>query len=157
MCACYKDEDSSINYFEPADETSEEDWSKEEYDEIIFHEEVHAVEHALYGYHPEWLTEGIAGLLTGKYQKGKKYLLDNYISKYRIPDITELEGDTFCTNEYDGYDLSYLMISYLLDYYGKGEFLNIIKDNEEIKLVSNNLIQKSIDYYQSLNSGIKKL
>ena len=31
MCACQKDEDNSLNFFEPKDNPSDNEWSKEEY------------------------------------------------------------------------------------------------------------------------------
>ena len=37
MCACHKDEDNSLNYFEPKDNPSNEEWSKEEYKRVIRH------------------------------------------------------------------------------------------------------------------------
>lgn len=150
MCACHKDEDNSLNYFEPLDEYRENTWCKSEYDVVIFHEAVHAVQYTLYGSQPEWLTEGIAKILDGQYKNGKKYLIENYINNYEIPDIEKLKDDTFCTDKYDGYDLSYLMVSYLIDYYGKEEFLNIIKDNNRIKNISDNLITKATSYYKKI-------
>lgn len=38
MCACYKDEDNSLNFFEPKDDPNDNEWSKEEYESVIFHE-----------------------------------------------------------------------------------------------------------------------
>ena len=149
MCACHKDMDNSLNYFEPADEYSETDWCKAEYDDVIFHEAVHGTEYTIYGTHPEWLTEGIAGMLAGQYKKGKRHLLDNYVNKYKLPDISALKDETFVTDDYDGYDLSYLMVSYLIESYGKEEFLNIIKDNNKIKEHSNDLVNKAVNYYNA--------
>ena len=36
MCACQKDEDNSLNFFEPKDSPSENEWSKAEYEKVIF-------------------------------------------------------------------------------------------------------------------------
>ena len=70
MCACQKDEDNSINYFEPKDNPSESEWSKAAYDNVIFHEEIHAIQYAIYGTQPEWLTEGVANYVDGTYKNG---------------------------------------------------------------------------------------
>ena len=32
MCACHKDEDNSLNFFEPKNNPSEKEWSKDEYE-----------------------------------------------------------------------------------------------------------------------------
>lgn len=37
MCACHKDEDNSLNFFEPKDIPNDTEWSKEEYKNVIFH------------------------------------------------------------------------------------------------------------------------
>ena len=34
MCACFKDRDKSLNFFEPKDNPSENEWSKEEYKNV---------------------------------------------------------------------------------------------------------------------------
>ena len=70
MCACFKDEDNSLNFFEPKDNPNSDEWSKEEYESVIFHELIHAIQYALFGTIPEWLSEGIAKYLDGTYFKG---------------------------------------------------------------------------------------
>ena len=49
MCACHKDEDNSLNFFEPKDNPKENEWSKEEYKMVIFHEEIHGIQSIIYG------------------------------------------------------------------------------------------------------------
>ena len=146
MCACYKDEDNSLNFFEPNDNPNENEWSKEEYKNVIFHEEIHGIQSIIYGVQPEWLTEGIAKYLDGTYKKGIKYLLDEYINKTAIPPMSELENE-FGMHDYDSYDYSYLMVRYLIETLGKDNFLNAIKSKETIKELSNDLVNKAIDYY----------
>lgn len=92
MCACQKDEDNSINYFEPKDNPNSDEWSKEEYKKVIFHEFIHAVQYNLFGTLPEWLTEGTAKYLDGTYKNGINYLLENYINVIPIPEQLELEN-----------------------------------------------------------------
>lgn len=148
MCACQKDEDNSLNFFEPKDNSNGNEWSKKEYENVIFHELIHAIQFNIYGTQPEWLTEGIAKYLDGTYKKGIKWLLDNYICKNRIPTMQELESE-FGKCEYDSYDYAYLMVSYLIDKFGKKEFLRIIANKDELENISNNLIEDSINYYNS--------
>lgn len=38
MCACHKDEDNSLNFFEPKDNPNDNEWSKNEYSNVVFHE-----------------------------------------------------------------------------------------------------------------------
>ena len=145
MCACHKDEDNSLNFFEPKDNPGENEWSKKEYENVVFHELVHGIQYSLFGSTPEWLNEGIAKYLDGTYKKGIKYLLDNYINNREIPDQSEIENE-FGMHDYDSYDYSYLMVSYLIDRYGKDEFVNIIKDNK-INNYKDGLLTESINYY----------
>lgn len=157
MCACQKDEDNSLNYFEPKD--NDDKWTKEKYKDVIFHELVHAIEYKLYGIHPEWLTEGIAKYLDGTYSKGIKYLFENYIHKNRIPSMYELKyefGEH--ENEYDSYDYAYIMVCYLIEVYGKDEFLRLISNKNELDIISQNLVLDSIDYYNNkyFNINTKK-
>lgn len=146
MCACYKDEDNSLNFFEPKDNPNENEWSKEEYKDVIFHEEIHAIQSIIYSVQPEWLTEGVAKYLDGTYSKGIKYLLDEYINKIDIPPMYELEKE-FGFHNYDSYDYAYLMVSYLIETLGKNKFLIAIKSEKIIKELSKDLVVKSVEYY----------
>lgn len=142
ICACQKDEDNSLNFFEPKDSPSENEWSKAEYEKVIFHELIHAVQYNLYGKQPEWLTEGIAKYLDGTYSKGIKYLLENNIHKHKIPSMDELENE-FGMHDYDSYNYAYLIVSYLIETLGKEKFLEKLSN----KNFSPNLILDAICYY----------
>ena len=50
-------------------------------------------------------------------------------------------------HEYDSYDYSYLMVSYLIETLGKDTFLVAIKSRETFKKLSNNLVTMAVDYY----------
>lgn len=146
MCACFKDEDQSINLFEPKDNPSSDEWSKKEYDKVIFHEEIHAIQNVIHGEQPEWLTEGIAKYIDGTYQKGIPWLLENYINQRKVPPMVELEEE-FGMHDYDSYDYAYLMVSFLLETLGKKEFLRIIGNRQELEKVSENLADSAVNYY----------
>lgn len=146
MCACYKDEDNSLNFFEPKDNPDENEWSKEKYRGVVFHEEIHAIQSIIYGNQPEWLTEGIAKYLDGTYSKGIKYLLNEYVNKIDIPPMYELKNE-FGMHDYDSYDYAYLMVSYLIENLGKDNFLVAIKSKDTIEELSKNLVVKAIKYY----------
>ena len=157
MCACYKDEDHSLNFFEPKDNPNENEWSKEEYKKVVFHEEIHAIQSIIYGSQPEWLTEGVAKYLDGTYSKGIKYLLNEYVNKIDIPPMYELENE-FGMHNYDSYDYAYLMVSYLIETLGKDNFLVAIKSKDTVKQLSRDLVSEAVDYYNrefesQLNKG----
>ena len=149
MCACHKDEDNSLNFFEPKDNPSVNEWSKEEYKNVIFHELIHGIQFTIFGSTPEWLNEGIAKYLDGTYSRGIKWLLDNYINDSPIPNQEEIENE-FVMPEYDSYDYAYLMVSYLIDTLGKDNFVNLLRHKEQIEVIKNGLLNKSINYYNMM-------
>ena len=146
LCACFKDEDQSINFFEPKDNPDANEWSKDEYDLVIYHELIHAIEYKIYGTQPEWLSEGIAKYLDGTYKRGAKWLLQNYIRKIPVPEMRELEEE-FGLHDYDSYDYAYLMVSYLLETMGKERFLKFLTNANKISEISENLIENAIEFY----------
>ena len=146
MCACHKDEDNSLNFFEPKDNPSENEWSKEEYENVIFHELIHGIQFTLFGTTPEWLNEGIAKYLDGTYSKGIKWLLDNCINNNPIPNQYEIENE-FGMHDYDSYNYAYLMVSYLIDTLGKDDFVKLLRNKEQIEIIKKDLLNKSINYY----------
>ncbi|MBQ3306554.1 MAG: hypothetical protein IJG68_00015 [Bacilli bacterium] len=148
MCACHKDEDNSLNFFEPKDNPSENDWSKEEYKSVIIHELIHGIQFTLFGSTPEWLNEGIAKYLDETYTKDIKWLLDNYINNNPVPNQEEIENE-FGMHEYDSYNYAYLMVSYLIDTLGKDNFVNLLRDKEQIDIIKKDLLNRSINYYNA--------
>ena len=148
MCACHKDEDNSLNFFEPKDNPSDNEWSKEEYKQVIFHELIHGIQYSLFGTTPEWLNEGIAKYLDGSYSKGIKWLLENYINNNPIPSQNEIEYE-FGMHEYDSYAYAYLMVNYLIDSIGKENFIELLKNKKQIESIKNDLLIKAINYYNN--------
>lgn len=152
MCACSKDEDHSLNYFEPLDNS--DGWTKLDYisQNVVMHEEVHGLEYYIYGYHPEWLCEGIAKYLDGKYKNGIKFLLDNYIDKDDNPaTMYELinEFGMHQTKYHDVYDYSYIIVSYLIETEGKSNFVKKIYSKEYIKqLEESDILSEALSYYR---------
>ena len=146
MCACQKDEDNSLNFFEPKDNPSDSEWSKEEYNNVIFHELIHCIQFNLFGSTPEWINEGIAKYLDGTYSKGIKWLLDKYINNKLIPNQYEIEEE-FGMHEYDSYDYAYLMVSYIIDYYGKDSLIESLRNKEKLNNIKKDLLIRSINHY----------
>lgn len=154
MCACLKDKDYSLNFFEPKDNPTEDEWSKEEYKTVIFHELVHGIQLLLFGVTPEWINEGIAKYLDGSYKKGIKYLLDNYINNNEIPKQEEIEYE-FGMHNYDSYNYAYLMVSYIIETKGKEYLIELLKDSNKLKIEKENLLNRAIEYY-NLKYNINK-
>lgn len=127
-----------------------DDYTKDDYDRIIYHEEIHLVTELVFGYLPEWLNEGIAKYLDGTYKKGMKSLFENYINNYRIPDLEQIDGDTFVTDDYDGYDLCYVLVSYIIDVNGKDKLLNLVNNKTLIERVSTKDLNLALDYYRNM-------
>ena len=148
MCACQKDEDNSLNFFEPKDNPNRNEWSKEEYKNVIFHELIHGIQFQLFGKTPEWLNEGIAKYLDGTYENGVKYLLDNYVNNKEVPNQYEIENEFGC-HDYDSYIYAYLMVSYIIDTKGKDYLIELLKDEKKLEVEKNNLLNCAINYYNN--------
>lgn len=146
MCACHKDEDNSLNFFEPKDNSSENEWSKDEYDNVIFHELIHGIQFTLFGSNYEWFNEGIAKYLDYTYKNGMNYLLKNYINNNKIPPQEEIEYE-FGMHNYDSYDYAYIMVRYLIETMDKFEFIELVKDQNKIDRIKNGLLIRAIEYY----------
>lgn len=149
MCACQKDEDNSLNFFEPKDNPNRNEWSKEEYKNVIFHELIHGIQFQLFGKTPEWLNEGIAKYLDGTYENGVKYLLDNYVNNKEVPNQYEIENEFGC-HDYDSYIYAYLMVSYIIDTKGKDYLIELLKDEKKLEVEKNNLLNCAINYYNEI-------
>lgn len=158
MCACHIDNDHSLNYFEPKEEYSENEWNKEAYinKNVIFHELVHGIEYKLYDFHPEWLTEGNAKYLDETYKKGIECLMKNYIINNPVPPMSDLVNnynDFRDENQpyyYDAYDYSYLIVNYLIEIYGKHKYIELLKHQEIIeKWNSMDLTNMAVEYYKN--------
>lgn len=154
---CMVDEDKekdiprTINIYEPPIE-SKDSYNRKEYNQVVFHELIHYITDMLYGKLPEWLTEGIAVNLDGSYKKDITNLLKQ-IQKYQIPSVSDMKDDQFVVLDeedntiYDGYDLSYLMIRYILETLGKEYLLTLMKNKEQIPLVEQTTLIEAIDYF----------
>lgn len=157
MCACMIDEDlnnnisRSINIIEPTSDV----FTLKEYDNIIYHELIHYITNYLFGKLPEWLTEGIAKYLDHSYKEDLTNLMLNYINNYEIPDIQQMCDLNFVKKEegrtiYDGYDLSYLMIRYIIEIYGKDFLLTLMQENNLSSFDTQKCLTEAIDYFNSV-------
>ena len=154
---CQVDEDKendiprSINLYEPPIQ-SKTSYNKKEYNSVIYHELVHYITNILYGKLPEWLSEGIALNLDGSYKKDITNLM-KIVQKYEIPDVSKLIGSTFVVHDdqgntvYNGYDLSYLMVRYIIETLGKDSLFTLMKNKEQISLIEQSTLIEAIEYF----------
>lgn len=110
-----------------------------------------------------WFDEGLALYLAGQYNflennydTFKKWYLDRIVSKNKeIPNISFLKqhGNKYGqfvdmeTNKYNGYDLSYLIVRYLVCCYK--DFHSLLTDNDKIYHLEGDLLNRCITYYNN--------
>ena len=137
--------------YEPPIE-SKDSYNRKEYNQVVFHELIHYITDILFGKLPEWLTEGIAVYLDGSYKKDITNLM-TLINTYEIPSIFDMKDDTFVLvdNEgktiYNGYDLSYIMVRYMIETLGKDYLFTLLKNKAQISLIEQTTLSEAIDYF----------
>lgn len=104
-----------------------------------------------------WYDEGMAQFLSGEMdelldiEKFKKFYLKVKNNTLVIPNLNEIEhGTSFCNNNYNGYDLSYLCIRYLREIMTNEEFQNLMSNFPKIKEYGINIIENMFAYYDSI-------
>jgi hypothetical protein len=124
---------------------------------INVHEFIHIVNREkIYNKRVIWLDEGLASYLDGK----RDYLKENdkfiHFLKTKILNIKNLpamndlshKGSGFKQDTYDGYDLAYLCVRFLIETFSKDKMLKILKDYELSIEIGNTILQDAIDYYK---------
>ena len=81
-------------------------------------------------------------------EKFKRFYLKVKGNTKIIPNLNNLKhGSSFCNDEYNGYDLSYLSVRYLNEILNSEDFKKLMSDFSTIKEYGNNLIYRMFDYY----------
>ena len=65
-------------------------------------------------------------------------------------------GNSFISDNYNGYDLSYLSIRYLSEILSIEQFKNLMSDFSTINEFGDNIIQKMFNYYDEKLKIIKQ-
>lgn len=119
------------------------------------HELIHIIcEEKIYKERLIWLDEGLALNLSGEYDYLKQeekfiYFLQDAIFKIKeFPNINYLNWENFCSDEYNGFDLSYLCVRYLLETKNKNEIQKIIKDYNTAYQIGNSVLTEALEYYE---------
>ena len=84
-----------------------------------------------------------------EYDFTKLFAVGVIITDRRGNDINLVKDDKFVTDKYDGYDLSYVAVSYLIDTLGKDNFVKNLDSNDKVNEMSEDIINKSVNYYQN--------
>ena len=104
-----------------------------------------------------WYDEGMAQYFSGENdyllneEKFKKYYLHVKENTKITPEINSLEhGNSFCNDNYDGYDLSYLAVRYLHDTLNKNDFKELMSNFDLIKKYGQTIINDMFLYYDKI-------
>lgn len=125
---------------------------------------MHEIVHHIYRFYIEeefdsriiWFDEGLAmnfSLQNDKYNDTdifKEFLNNKIFSIKNIPCINDLNhGGSFVNDNYNGYDLSYLVVRYLIETNSQRDFYFIMKDKDLIKSIGNNVLESAMKYYKN--------
>lgn len=101
-----------------------------------------------------WYDEGMAQFMSGEKDKyANEEIFKNFFLKVKentktIPNLNDLEhGNSFCNDEYNGYDLSYLSIRYLSEILDSEDFKKLMSDFSNIRKHGNDIVTKMFSYY----------
>ena len=126
----------------------------------IFHELVHIIyKETFYKENKKrvlWFDEGLAQCISGekKYNLTKeemKEFIQNKILPNQISDISFLNkhGNNFVSKNYNGYDLSFLCVRYLLDTLNEKKFFELIENVNNVIAINKDIIIEAYSYYLS--------
>ena len=122
---------------------------------IILHEFIHIIYNSYTDRRVVWFDEGLAMNLSGERnnllekENLKRFIVDQVLSKNLPSNINSItHGELFVNEDYNGYDLSYLAVRYLLEIKTKEEIQEMIKNSEKVLEIGENILASAIDYYQ---------
>lgn len=125
---------------------------------------MHEIVHHIYRFYIEediknritWFDEGLAMNFSHDHDR---YIDEDYFIgflKNRIltidnfPSINELtHGNAFVNDKYNGYDLSYLVVRYLIENNSEDDFNSIMRDKKKILSIGEHVLIDAIDFYVS--------
>ena len=126
---------------------------------------MHEIVHHIYRYYIEddadnrviWFDEGLAmnfSLQNDKYKDEdtfKEFLNNRVFSITNIPCINNLKhGSDFVNKNYNGYDLAYLAVKYLIENNSDEDFYLIMKNKKVIRDIGENILDIAINYYYNI-------
>ena len=132
---------------------------------------LHEFIHIIYNIHTDrrvvWLDEGLAMNLSGEKKDllNDEYLKD-YITQKLLPmnlpsNMNQLaHGEIFVNEEYNGYDLSYISVRYLLETKSKDEIHEIVSNSNKALEIGEDILPYALNYYLnkfSINTNTKTI
>lgn len=110
-----------------------------------------------------WFDEGMAQNKSGEYD----YLNDsdefsNFFNNVKnktkyFPNLNDIEhGNSFCNDDYNGYELSYIAVKYLIEILSDDEIYNLLTDFDKIKEYGTHILEDAFDYYQNQLNNTKQ-
>ena len=101
-----------------------------------------------------WLDEGFATNLSGDRsrldddEKFKEFIQNRILKIPDMPNMNDLtHGKKFVTETYNGYDLSYFVVRYLLETMSQDRIRTIIKDSQKTEKLGKTILSNAIQYY----------
>lgn len=138
-----------------------------QYKSAVLHECIHIIYNSITDKRITWLDEGLAMNLSGE----KNNLLDEeslkgYITQKLLPmnlpsNMNQLtHGEMFVNEEYNGYDLSYISVRYLLETKSKDEIHGIVSNGNKALEIGEDILPRALNYYLnkfSINTNAKTI
>lgn len=125
------------------------------------HELVHIInKEKIYKKRITWLDEGLAMYLDNKKEElndeenFNNFFINKILSIKILPNMNDLiHGNSFCNDDYNGYDLSYLCVRYLME--NTDNLEKIIRDYDLGLEIGKTVLQDAINYYKNkINNNI---
>lgn len=126
------------------------------------HEFIHIVNREkIYSKRIVWLDEGLAVNFDNKREYLKeedkfiKFLKEKILIINELPIMNSLtHGNLFVNENYNGYDLSYLCVRYLIETKEPVEFQKILRNYEYAIKIGENVLEEAINYYKKVKREI---
>lgn len=110
-----------------------------------------------------WLDEGLAVNLSGEYDRLNdesqfiEFMKQRIMKSKNFPNLNHLNWNNFRTIEYDGYDLSYLSVKYMMEMLSLDQLQTIIQNPNLATEIGNSVLNESIQYYlEKYNISLEK-
>ena len=122
----------------------------------VLHECIHIIYNSMTDKRITWLDEGLAMNLSGERnnlrdeESFKNYMMQKIASMNPPSNINQLShGEMFVNEEYNGYELSYLAVRYLLETKTKDEIHEMIKNSHKVIEIGNEILPSAITYFKN--------
>lgn len=103
-----------------------------------------------------WYDEGIAQFMSGEKDKllneiaFKQFYEKVKETTKKIPNLnTIIHGNSFCNNDYNGYDLSYLAIRYLNEILSEEEFKELMSNFAQIRDYGETILNDMFEFFDN--------